>query len=87
MKLPKMQEADHLEIIRVSYPHTNINLQEETLTESPFSPQLVSFESLVSLKTIKIFGEPVYFTVTKAPLIACMKLDPVFLLSHQSDMY
>lgn len=38
-------------------------------------------------KTIKISGRPVYLMVTKAPLIACVKLDPVFCLSQQSDIY
>lgn len=46
-----------------------------------------SFDSLVSSKAIKMFGRLVHFTVTKALLIVCVKLGPVFLLFQQSDIY
>lgn len=65
-------------VICILYPHVGISMKEGHHTESNCFPWagLPNPLSFLSSKIIKIFGRPVYFMDTKAPLVACTKLDP-----------
>lgn len=91
VKSPEMQEADHWERSPMYFIPTHVyQCGGRTTTRKVLFPLnwfTESLKSLVSSKTIQIFGGPVCFVVTKALLIACMKLDHVFLFSQPSDIF